>query len=98
MFPFVPLPRMSSTQHRLVVWESLELVAYLHPRPWIAGSVILEQRDPGSPGASVFQLGEPAYLSMLLGARAVGALLCDRLGVRRCALVTRPQTDTPAQV
>ncbi|CAL8329816.1 unnamed protein product [Merluccius merluccius] len=73
---------MSSTQYRHVVWESPELVAYLHPRPWTPGSVILEQRVPGGPGASVFQLGEPEYLSMLLGARTVGSLLCDTLGIR----------------
>ncbi|CAL8273005.1 unnamed protein product [Gadus morhua 'NCC'] len=90
--------RMSSTRYRNVVWESPELVAYLHPRPWTPGSVILEQRATGSGEASIFQLGEPEYLSMLLGARAVGALLCDRLGVRRCALVTRPQTNTQAQI
>ena len=89
---------MSSTRFRHVVWESPELVAYLHTRPWTLGSVILEQRAPGSDGASIFQLAEPEYMSMLLGAQAVGALLCDRLGVRRCALVTRPQTNTPAQV
>ncbi|CAL8235728.1 unnamed protein product [Arctogadus glacialis] len=71
---------MSSTRYRSVVWESPELVAYLHPRPWTPGSVILEQRATGSGEASIFQLGEPEYLSMLLGARAVGALLCDRLG------------------
>ena len=89
---------MSSTRFRHVVWESPELVAYLHTRPWTLGSVILEQRAPGSDGASIFQLAEPEYMSMLLGAQAVGSLLCDRLGVRRCALVTRPQTNTPAQV
>jgi diadenosine tetraphosphate (Ap4A) HIT family hydrolase len=65
---------MSSTRYRNVVWESPELVAYLHPRPWTPGSVILEQRATGSGEASIFQLGEPEYLSMLLGARAVGAL------------------------
>ncbi|KAJ3614837.1 hypothetical protein NHX12_018407 [Muraenolepis orangiensis] len=89
---------MSSAQSRLVVMESPDFVAYLHPRPWTPGSVILERRSPGRLGAGVFQLPEPEYLSMLLGARAVGALLCDRLGVHRCALVTRPQPDTPAQI
>ena len=95
---FTVVGRMSSAQYRHIVWESPELVAYLHPRPWTPGSVILAQRAPGRPGVGIFQLEEPEYLSMLLGARDVGALLCDRLRVRRCALVTRPQADIPAQV
>lgn len=96
----VPLPflSMSSAFRRHVIWESDGLVAYLHPRPWTPGSVILESGALGRPGGSVFHLGEPEYLSWLMGARAVAELLCDRLGVRRCALVSRPHRDRPAQV
>lgn len=90
---------MSSTLPRHVIWESEGLVAYLHPRPWTPGSVILESSSSSSsPGGSIFHLQEPEFLSWLLGARAVAELLCDRLGVRRCALVSRPHKDTPAQV
>lgn len=89
---------MSSALQRHVIWESDGLVAYLHPRPWTPGSVILESSTPGTQGGSIFHLGEPEYLSWLLGARAVAELLCDRLGVRRCALVSRPHRDRPAQV
>ncbi|XP_008298895.1 uncharacterized protein LOC103371365 [Stegastes partitus] len=89
---------MSSTLCRHVVWESEGLVAYLHPRPWTPGSVILESSRPGSPGGSIFHLQEAEYLSWLLGARAVAELLCERLGVRRCALVSRPHKDRPAQI
>eukprot|EP00064_Thunnus_orientalis_P014208 superscaffoldBa00002440_g14249 len=88
---------MSSTLPRHVIWESEGLVAYLHPRPWTPGSVILESSTPGRPGGSIFHLEEPEYLSWLLGARTVAELLCDRLGVRRCALVARPHRDRPAQ-
>ncbi|KAM9770458.1 uncharacterized protein ACNS7B_010104 isoform 2-T2 [Menidia menidia] len=89
---------MSSALHRHVVWESEGLVAYLNPRPWTPGSVIIESRTPGSPGGSIFQLEESQYLSWLLGARSVAEQLCDRLAVRRCALVSRPHKDRPAQI
>lgn len=90
--------RMSSTTFRHVIWESEGLVAYLHPRPWTPGSVILESSTPGSPGGSIFQLERQDYLSWLLGARAVAEMLCDRLAVQRCALVSRPHRDRPAQI
>uniref|UniRef100_UPI003AAE0B2B uncharacterized protein isoform X1 n=1 Tax=Centroberyx gerrardi TaxID=166262 RepID=UPI003AAE0B2B len=96
--PRQTVDRMSSALPRHVIWESEGLVAYLHPRPWTPGSAVLERRTPGSPGGGVFDLEEREYLSMLMGARAVGELLCERLGVRRCALVTRPHRDTPAQI
>ncbi|KAM4611328.1 uncharacterized protein ACJ7VT_012031 isoform 2-T2 [Polymixia lowei] len=89
---------MSSALPRHVIWESQELVAYLHPKPWTPGTVVLEQRTPAGPGASIFNLGEQEYLAMLMGARSVGDLLCERLGVRRCALVTRPHKDKPVQI
>ncbi|AWP05221.1 Hypothetical protein SMAX5B_011598 [Scophthalmus maximus] len=90
--------RMSSARPRHVIWESEGLTGYLHPRPWTPGSVILESSSPGGPGGSIFGLREPEYLSWLLGARAVAELLCDRLGARRCALVSRPHGDAPAQI
>ncbi|KAF6720173.1 hypothetical protein FQA47_023457 [Oryzias melastigma] len=98
LFPTLLLRSMSSTVRRHVIWESQGLVAYLHPRPWTPGSVILESSTPGRPGGSIFQLEESEYLSWLLGARAVAALLCDRLAVQRCALVSRPHRDGPAQI
>lgn len=73
-------------------------MAYLNPRPWTPGSVILESSTPGGPGGSIFHLNQSEYLSWLLGARTVAELLCDRLGVRRCALVSRPHRERPAQV
>ncbi|XP_073323623.1 uncharacterized protein [Pagrus major] len=91
------LNRMS-TLPRHVIWESEGLAAYLHPRPWTPGSVILESSTPGSLGGSVFHLEKQEFLSWLLGARAVSELLCDRLSVRRCALVSRPHRDRPAQI
>ncbi|XP_026214701.1 uncharacterized protein LOC113161373 isoform X2 [Anabas testudineus] len=90
--------RMSSTLPRHVLWESDGLVAYLHPRPWTPGSVILKRKTPDSPGGSIFHLQEKEYLSWLLGARSVAELLCDRLGVKRCALVSRPHKDRSTQI
>ncbi|XP_041725649.1 uncharacterized protein LOC121555864 isoform X2 [Coregonus clupeaformis] len=109
LFPLFPSSiRMSSLpQPRHVIWETEELVAYLHPRPWTPGTTILEPKTPRGPGeepspaqGSLFRLGEGAYLGLLLGARAVGALLCERLGVKRCALVCRPCPDShsPPQI
>ncbi|XP_051940467.1 uncharacterized protein LOC127613461 isoform X1 [Hippocampus zosterae] len=90
--------RMSVTSPRHVVWESERLVAYLHPQPWTPGSVILERRVPGTMAGSIFHLEEAEYLSWMLGARAVAQLLCEKLEVHRCALVTRPHVDRPAQI
>lgn len=92
------LHRMTSIPPRHVIWESEGLVAYLHPRPWTPGSVILERSTPGSPGGSIFHLEKHQFLSWLLGARAIAELLCDKLTVQRCALVSRPHRDRPAQV
>ncbi|KAM4750496.1 uncharacterized protein FYW61_003052 [Anableps anableps] len=89
---------MSSALSRHVIWQSEGLVAYLNPRPWTPCSVILESSAPGSAGGSIFHLSESDYLTWLLGARTVAELLCDRLGVRRCALVSRPHRDRPAQI
>lgn len=89
---------MTSSPPRHVIWESDGLVAYLHPRPWTPGSVILESSTSGRLGGSIFHLTKEEFVSWLLGARAVAELLCDRLAVRRCALVSRPHRDTPAQV
>lgn len=89
---------MTSSSPHHVIWESDGLVAYLHPRPWTPGSVILESSTSGSLGGSIFHLKKQEFVSWLLGARAVAELLCDRLAVRRCALVSRPHRDTPAQV
>ncbi|XP_076585569.1 uncharacterized protein LOC143320072 isoform X1 [Chaetodon auriga] len=90
--------RMSSTLTRHVIWESEGLVAYLHPQPWTPGSVILERSTPGSLGGSIFHLEKQEFLTWLLGARAVAELLCDKLAVQRCALVSRPHRDRPAQI
>ncbi|KAL2087254.1 hypothetical protein ACEWY4_018313 [Coilia grayii] len=84
---------------RHVIWETEELVAFLHPQPWTPGTTVVTQKTTGGP-SSLFQLPEQEFLSLLLGARIVGALLCERLGVRRCALLHRPdQTEqSPPQV
>ncbi|KAM6972409.1 uncharacterized protein FYW47_004550 [Aplochiton taeniatus] len=89
---------MSSSFPRLVIWESEALVAYLHPQPWTPGTAVLEQKTPRGQERCVFHLGEKDYLEMLLAARTVAGLLCEKLGVRRCAMVTRPQRDRPAQI
>lgn len=92
------LNRMSSYVPRFVIWESEALVAYLHPYPWTPGTAVLEQKHPGGHEGSIFHLGEKEYLGMLLGARTVAGLLCEKLSVRRCAMVTRPLRDRPAQI
>ncbi|XP_034437483.1 uncharacterized protein LOC117759445 isoform X3 [Hippoglossus hippoglossus] len=56
LFSSFTLRRMSSALSHHVLWESEGLVAYLHPRPWTPGSVILESLSPGSPGGSIFHL------------------------------------------
>ncbi|XP_018601556.1 uncharacterized protein LOC108930670 isoform X2 [Scleropages formosus] len=86
-----------SMPKRHVIWETDELVAYLHTFPWTPGATILTQKSPTGP-CSIFQLAEPEFLGLLLGARAVGHLLCKKLGVRRCALVSRPIAGQSAHV
>ncbi|KAM8879717.1 uncharacterized protein AB9W97_014920 isoform 1-T1 [Spinachia spinachia] len=97
-FARLSVRRMSTALPRHVVWQSEGLVAYLHPRPWTPGAVVLEGGSPGGLGGGIFQLQERVFLSWLLGARAVAELLCERLGVHRCALVSRPHRDRPAQI
>lgn len=79
----------SSAQRGHVIWESESLVAFLHPRPWTPGTTVVTPKSTGGP-SSLFHLPEEDFLNLLLGARVVGALLCERLGVRRCALLHRP--------
>lgn len=80
-----------------VIWETDELVAYLNPKPWIPGSTILTRKTL-SGASSIFQLATPDFLAMLQGARPVSSLLCERLGVQRCALVFNPTPGEPAQI
>ncbi|XP_058509551.1 uncharacterized protein si:ch211-256m1.8 [Solea solea] len=87
-----PLKSFSS-----VIWETDELVAYLNPNPWIPGSTILTRKSLSGPN-SIFHLATPDFVAILEGARAVSNLLCERLGVHRCALVFNPNPDHPAQI
>uniref|UniRef100_UPI003AAD9B97 uncharacterized protein n=1 Tax=Centroberyx gerrardi TaxID=166262 RepID=UPI003AAD9B97 len=80
-----------------VIWETDELVAYLHSNPWTPGATILTRKTLSGP-SSIFQLAIPDFVSMLQGARAVSSLLCDRLGVQRCALVFNPTPNQAAQI
>ncbi|XP_056143699.1 uncharacterized protein si:ch211-256m1.8 [Lampris incognitus] len=80
-----------------VIWETDELVTYLHSNPWTPGATILTRKTLSGP-SSIFQLAVPDFLSMLQGARIVSNLLCERLGVQRCALVFYPKPDHPAQI
>ncbi|XP_068575170.1 uncharacterized protein [Cebidichthys violaceus] len=80
-----------------VIWGTDDLVAYLDPNPWIPGSTILTRKTL-SGARSIFQLATPDFVAMLQGARAVSSLLCERLGVQRCALVFNPTPDQPAQI
>ncbi|KAI4893904.1 hypothetical protein NFI96_013425 [Prochilodus magdalenae] len=81
-----------SCPERHVIWKAGELEAYLHPSPWTPGATVLTYNPPRGP-SSLFHIPEDSFLSLLLGARAVGSLLCKRLGVQRCALVHTPQRE-----
>ncbi|XP_042360387.1 uncharacterized protein LOC121956311 [Plectropomus leopardus] len=80
-----------------VIWETDDLIAYLDPNPWTPGSTILT-RKALSGARSIFQLATPDFVAVLQGAKAVSSLLCERLGVQRCALVFNPTPDQPAQI
>lgn len=80
-----------------VIWETEELVAYLHSEPWTPGTTILTRKTLNGPN-SIFQLTMPDYVAMLLAAQTVANLLCEKLGVYRCALLHRPQPDKPALI
>ncbi|KAI9527105.1 hypothetical protein NQZ68_034092 [Dissostichus eleginoides] len=80
-----------------VIWETDELVAYLDPKPWTPGSTILKRKTL-SGASSIFQLATPDVLTILQGAKAVSSLLCERLGVQRCALVFNPIPHQSAQI
>lgn len=76
-----------------VIWETEDLVAYLDPKPWTPGSSILMKKTLTG-ASSIFHLNLPDFLSMLEGARAVSGLLCEKLGVQRCALVFFPSSES----
>ncbi|XP_076866634.1 uncharacterized protein LOC143517736 [Brachyhypopomus gauderio] len=80
-----------------VIWETDELVAHLHTEPWTPGSTIITRKALNGPN-SIFHLSVPDYVTVLLGAQTVANLLCEKLGVHRCALVFMPQPDQPAHV
>lgn len=80
-----------------VIWETDDLVAYLNPKPWTPGSVILTRKTLSGAG-SIFQLALPDFVAMLQGARRVSSLLCNKLGVQRCALVFNPTPGNPAHI
>ncbi|KAL4647822.1 hypothetical protein GN956_G8836 [Arapaima gigas] len=89
--------RSSSSSKRFVIWETDELIAYLHPFPWTPGATVLVQKSP-SKSHGIFQLDKHNLVSLLLGARTVGHLLCERLRVQRCALVSRPIVGQVAHI
>ena len=80
-----------------VIWETDELVAYLQPEPWTPGAAVLTSKSLSGPNC-IFQLTVPNCVTMLLGARRVANMLCERLGVQRCALVVLPLPDQPVQI
>ncbi|XP_033833644.2 uncharacterized protein si:ch211-256m1.8 [Periophthalmus magnuspinnatus] len=79
------------------IWESDELVAYLHPNPWTPGATILT-RKALSGAKSIFSLPLPDYMVMLEAAKTVSQMLCQRFAAQRCSLVFYPSQDHPAQI
>lgn len=88
-----------SCPENYVIWKSGHVKAYLHPSPWTPGATVVTHNPPEIPN-NLFRLSESSFLSLLLGARAVGDVLCKRLCVQRCALVYKPDCDhsTPANL
>ncbi|XP_077476109.1 uncharacterized protein LOC144089108 [Stigmatopora argus] len=80
-----------------VIWETDELVAYLNPNPWTPGSTILTRKTL-SGATSIFHLAEPDYLCLLQEAKSISSILCEKLGVQRCALVSYPNANQSAQI
>ncbi|KAM3597351.1 uncharacterized protein V6R79_003393 [Siganus canaliculatus] len=80
-----------------VIWETDEFVAFLDPNPWTPGSTVVTRKTL-SGASSIFQLAVPDFLALLQAARVVSCLLCERLGVQRCALVFYPTSGQPAKI
>lgn len=80
-----------------VIWETNELVAHLHPNPWTPGTTVLTRKTINGP-SSIFQLVLPDYIAMMQGAQTIANLLCEKLCVHRCALVSMPELDKPAYI
>lgn len=80
-----------------VIWETNEFVAHLQPNPWTPGATVLTRKTINGP-SSIFQLVLPDYIAMMQGAQTVANLLCEKLGVHRCALVSMPELDKPAYI
>lgn len=82
---------VSGPQYLNVIWESQELLAYLHPSPWTPGVAVVTHKTSCST-SSLFHLPEDSFVCLLLGARTVVRLLCEKLDVQRCALVHTAHT------
>ncbi|XDV13600.1 hypothetical protein PO909_001978 [Leuciscus waleckii] len=80
-----------------VIWETNELVAHLQSNPWTPGATVLTRKTINGP-SSIFQLVLPDYIAMMQGAQTVANLLCEKLCVHRCALVSMPELDKPAYI
>jgi len=72
-----------------VIRENSGVVSYLQPDPWIKGATIVAERTV-TPISNIFKLGEEKFITLFLEAREVARLLCDKLAVHRCALVSYP--------
>ncbi|XP_023242150.1 uncharacterized protein LOC111640366 [Centruroides sculpturatus] len=82
--------------HEWIIFENDRIVAYLHSSPCTTGVTILRAKSEFV--YDIFALPIHEFVKIMLDIQHVSNLLCDRLGVQRCALIAEPQDGQSTKI
>ncbi|XP_067119542.1 uncharacterized protein [Centruroides vittatus] len=83
-------------KYKWIVFENDYIIAYLHSSPCTTGVTVVEIKN--KPDFHIFALPTQEFVKIMLDVQHVSDLLCDRLGVQRCALIAEPQDGQPTKI
>ena len=72
-----------------IIHKNKGVIAYLQPDPWTEGATIVTTEETTEASGNILEDVEKS-LPLFLEAQKVAHLLCDKLSVQRCALVSYP--------
>lgn len=78
------------------IFENEDIVAYLHIFPCTPGVTIVEIKNKCV--SDVFSLSVQEFVKIMVNIKYVSNILCDGLGVQRCALIVEPQNEKSAKI
>lgn len=84
-----------SYKNELILSEDDIHVSYLHPYPPTPATTIVESKN--NEESCIFKLPIHQYKQLLFQAKSVAQMLCKKLPVNRCAMLTQP-TNCPPQI